>query len=586
MLSPLYLSIQPFPNPTNHNPKGTNKRINITKGILATIGCLFINIAIGEFNLLPQIYAYMVSYFHIYDKSISLAQMKYITMIYLVTQSITMALTFYLYNIFKYRGVFFLSIFCFSISQFISSQFTNYWLFLPFYSIIGGCAKAIYILPVYCVWRYFPAKYKPILSGIMLSGNALSSAPSSALAHWYINPEDKQPVNTPDGDFFPEDVARNVPKFFRLLGVVSFCLGMVGILLVTEPVEELDQTDFVAAAKDVSNSLDFESEYLLTSKEPREAEERRKMNKEEQSGLLRRTSAKEKENGEGDKQSYQKDEEDDGNNIDEEYELDDIPGHHEKQHKRTLDHPPSLPRSIRFSSKNDNDTHPGLTSGSSRGSKGENIRFSKTKIQPMRTEDFKIFKNSHFQTAYFNIFFAFLYPLFFSFCFKKIALENQRTDLEIVNAGIIACFFNAAGRICIGFLFQSRGYLFTAYTILAIQATSAFTFDYFCNWSLSFTISLCVFYFSFGGVLGLYPLVSDILFKDKGAFTYSLLWSGFTLSNFIVLNLGTWAKDVAGSWSRILCAIGFVVFVPLYNIYKLNGIILEKQAKDELKDEV
>ena len=544
------------------NDQESIDKINFRKGILATIGCSLLNLALGEFALLPQIYPYMVSYFHLYNSSIHLSQMKYISMIYLFTQTTTMALTFYLFNLLNYRGVFFLSILCFSSSQILASFFTNYWIFLPVYSILSGCSKAIYILPIYCVWRYFPAKYKPILSGIMLSGNALSSAPSSTLAHWYINPGNKEPIHTAGGDFFPEDVARNVPKFFRLLGVISFVMGVVGVFLVTEPAgeedggQDVDDSYYGTIKSDEFGPID---ENLSKDKVGSKNEEERNTENQEPKDEQNEENSEEEE-----EKALEIGKKEDGESS---TRLSSLKG-------TTLSIAPTV-----FNLTEEEEENPSSEPDQDR------VEFTKTKIKQMKTEDFRVFKDKIFQSAYFNLMFTFLFPLFFNFCFKEIALDHHRTDLDIVNSGVIASLFNALGRFSGGILFKAKGYRFTAYAIMTVQAFSALSYSLMCSNSITFTISLCVTFWGFGATLGLYPLVSDLLFKDKGAFSYSMLFTSFSLGNCFVLMVGSWAKHTFGSWSLVMYFFGLVVLIPIRNIWKLNLVILKKQGKGVVEEE-
>ena len=100
----------------------------------------------------------------------------------------------------------------------------------------GGCI----ILPLYCGWRYFPPEYKPRISGILLSAYALAPIVSSSLAKYLVNPDDLKevvlyPNLEPGVKYFPNSVAENIPKFLKTFGVGSFCLGMIGVALITNP---------------------------------------------------------------------------------------------------------------------------------------------------------------------------------------------------------------------------------------------------------------------------------------------------------------------------------------------------------------
>jgi hypothetical protein len=64
------------------------------------------------------------------------------------------------------------------------------------------------------------------------------------LAFYLINPKNLQQelvmVDGKEGHFFPVEVAENVPKFLRWFGVACFLMGVTGVLLIFDPIEDED----------------------------------------------------------------------------------------------------------------------------------------------------------------------------------------------------------------------------------------------------------------------------------------------------------------------------------------------------------
>ena len=94
------------------------------------------------------------------------------------------------------------------------------------------------VLPLYCVWRYFPPSHRGLISGTILSAYALAPFGTSMIALMIVNPENKAPVKDGEFSYFQEDVFRNVPRFLRIFGTFCFVLGITGILLILEPLDE------------------------------------------------------------------------------------------------------------------------------------------------------------------------------------------------------------------------------------------------------------------------------------------------------------------------------------------------------------
>ena len=166
------------------------------------------------------------------------------------------------------------------------------------------------------------------------------------------------------------------------------------------------------------------------------------------------------------------------------------------------------------------------------------------------------------------------------FVLKQIALTKGRTDREITTAGIIAALVNAAARFVGGAIFHWKGYSSTALLVVALEMFSALVFIPSCSSQLTFTISLCIIGTTYGLQLGLYPLVSYTLFRDKGAFSYSLLMGALSISNCLVLLFGNSVRDLVGGWDNLMYVLCGLAVVPLFNILWLHKVTALRRLKE------
>ena len=212
---------------------------NKARGWVALAGAMMLDISVGEFNLLSFLYPYMSSYFHHYDNNITPRNMSVIASVWLIGLMIMCPLSVYIYNRLGFRLTFLVFVVMFYLGQLVCSLVTNFYLFCLLYGLLGGSGQGgLYILPLYCCWRYFPPSYRSIISGTILSAYALAPFGTSMIALMIVNPENKAPVKSGEFSYFQEDVFRNFPRFLRVFGTFCFILGMLGILLIIEPLDE------------------------------------------------------------------------------------------------------------------------------------------------------------------------------------------------------------------------------------------------------------------------------------------------------------------------------------------------------------
>lgn len=477
-------------NTNTHTQLKNTKKRNQRLGYLALTGCTLITIALGEFNLLPHLYPYLTSHFHSKDPKINHSHMKYISILYLISQAASMPLNFIIFNKLGYRKLFLLSIVVFSFTQYVSSFIDNYWFFLIFFSLLAGFAKGGYVFPLYCVWRYFPGDFKPFLSGVVLSSHALAAIPSSFLALWVINPDNKRPFLVDGEEVFEAGVVQNVPVFLRFFAILVLFLGVIGVFLIKDPISE--EYDGVLGGEEMKSSIlgVFEKSHLS----------------------------------------------DESSDITQNLDNSDI--------------------TQNLENKVDN-----------------KVNFGKTIVKKLTREDFKIFKNKDFQKIYLTMLINFSYPLFVFFTYKKIALKNGRSDREITTTGMISCLFNAFGRIISGVCLKKFGYKKVIFVLIFGQILSSLTFCLSTKFLGLYAVQICLFFFIFGGFLGVYPLVSDVLFKDLGAFSYSMLYSSFTISNAFILTFADFFQKFTKNWEIFYFFLTFLVALPLIWVGKIERMM-------------
>ena len=406
---------------------------NRTRGWMCVAGCLMIDISVGEFNLLSFLYPYIVSYYRSYNDNISYRDIPLLPTVWLMTQVVTGPLSIYLYNKIGYRYTFFIYVCTFYTGQLVSIYITNFYTYVMVYGVLCGSAQGgLVILPLYCCWRYFPPSYKSIISGIILSAYAISPLFTSIIVLKIINPLDIPPVKYANDtySYFTADVYNNYPRFLFVFGTICFVTGIIGILLILDPIDD-----------DIDSSM-------------REMVEVR-----EERGSR----------GEGE-QEVEK-----------------------KQEKRG------------------------------------NGEFD---IQMMRMDDMRYFYNSQdFRYMLCIIYIGFLYPNFVLFNYKQIGLDRLGNADQYLNyTSSVASLFNGGSRLVSGLIYQFRGFKISMTIMLFIIVTSSLSFIPLSYNKTTYSASLFYFFLCYGGQLGLYPLISHSLFKQKSALAYSVLFGGFTCS--------------------------------------------------------
>lgn len=610
-----------------------NIEINKKKGYLAIIGCLMVDIAVGEFNLLSYLYPYIASYFHLKNSKIDQDDMNFIPIVWLLTMSISNPLGIAMFKKLGYKGSFITFLLIFGISQFCVSYIEDYWIFIWIYAIFGGIAQGgCTILPLYCGWRYFPAEYKTRISGILLSAYALAPIPSSFLALYIINPKN---IDANDDGYFPAEVAEKLPDFYRYFGLGMMIFGLIGVFLITEPLpinqkeeEELKMKQLKKGKKKkrvirkqreekkkIREEKKNKNDLSMSNEEKRKTIEVEKgvfmeMDQSNVTGEEGNTKEKIITKAKEVKEIVKEKLAETIDNIKRKSEIfkdgeqnpDDYRKITEKKKKAkfgiarfTETDQNSQSSKIktfedsRGSSSAMRDSQKTQQSGEESGKLAEGVEMIRTNIQPFKISDLNIFKDRIFLNCYLILLIEYIFPHFGLFSFKKIALENDRKDRFITFTGIIGSLFNAGSRLIIALCFEKFGYAISAYAIMFIEVTSSLIFYPAAKKDWSFMISICWFYNTYGAQLGLYPLVTDTLFKSKGAFSYSILFSAFSFSSVIILFSMEFIQKWVGGYENLMYVLSVVAILPIYNIWILDKKIKEvsgrnKETKQRLRE--
>lgn len=189
-------------------------------------------------------------------------------------------------------------------------------------------------------------------------------------------------------------------------------------------------------------------------------------------------------------------------------------------------------------------------------------------IRRVTFQDIKdCFTDIKFYHMYVAVVIGYIYCHFVNFSFKKIGLDHiERSDQFINIAGSIGAIFNAGARPLIAIIYEKTSYKVAALLIVFIEVTSALIFIPAANNKATFTASLSYYFLTYGGQLGLYPLVCENLYPKKGALVYTITFSGFCLGAlFIAFIYKPLMKDPGEG--RLFLILSIVPLLPLYSIF-------------------
>ena len=198
----------------------------------------------------------------------------------------------------------------------------------------------------------------------------------------------------------------------------------------------------------------------------------------------------------------------------------------------------------------------------------------------IKTQSFKEgmrnFQIPVFRKVMVTMIFSYLYPHLMNFGFKSIGQKYLNDDRFVTWCGSISALINGLCRYAAGHYVTNFGYSVFLKTIQAITCVNALTFVWFSNYHWTYLIAVCMFIITYGGQLGSFPLISDKLFKEKGALAYSMLQIGFELSNIIGLMIYSTQIDYTG-WFWQLIIIAGLSQIPQVWVKEIDNAIIRKQ---------
>jgi hypothetical protein len=193
-------------------------------------------------------------------------------------------------------------------------------------------------------------------------------------------------------------------------------------------------------------------------------------------------------------------------------------------------------------------------------------------IHHMNIEDVTaFFKDETFRQLYLITLIGYMYPHFILLNFKQIGLEKLTNADKFLNyMGGFSELFNAGSRLLLGIVFHHYGYNVAGSIIVFIEITSSLTFMWMAEHKATFGISLCYFFICYGGQLGIYPLVSQVLFRGKSALAYSLLFSSFAVSCIAISLIHRFATPAFGveNMMFVLCAVSLIPIPWMISIHR------------------
>ena len=93
---------------------------------------------------------------------------------------------------------------------------------------VGLC----YFPPLMCGWEWIPNK-KGIVTGIILGAYGFSGFILSLVSLMIVNPENKSPVNYPNGEMlYTKEIAARVPHLMTTFAIIFGCLGLTSVILI------------------------------------------------------------------------------------------------------------------------------------------------------------------------------------------------------------------------------------------------------------------------------------------------------------------------------------------------------------------
>lgn len=168
------------------------------------------------------------------------------------------------------------------------------------------------------------------------------------------------------------------------------------------------------------------------------------------------------------------------------------------------------------------------------------------------SEALSLFKLEDFRSMYVIMIISFMFPHIMNFTFKSIGLAHLKNDAYVTFVGSLGAAINALSRLFVGLAYQKYGYRKLGLAIFCTEIATAVLYIPFASNGATYLLATAAFEITYGGQLGMYPLVSDQLFKKKGAMYYAYLYSSFTFSLIIGLNGYSFITNHFGQYTAFL----------------------------------
>jgi predicted MFS family arabinose efflux permease len=137
--------------------------------VLAMVGMFLYYFSIQTIMFFSFLYKYEVSYFRLInnDQKITISSISSVPMFFMLVSAIAALILLKFQQICGYRNIFLMSLFISVLNNLLISYTHNFKWFV-FLKALGGISTAItFVLPLYCVWRYFKELNKPVIGGFM-----------------------------------------------------------------------------------------------------------------------------------------------------------------------------------------------------------------------------------------------------------------------------------------------------------------------------------------------------------------------------------------------------------------------------------
>ena len=217
------------------------------RGVLVFVGAILVIMCVGSFRTFGNVAPYIVSYIQERSNPANLKD-EYVVLIYassFIGEGGGNIIGGWLVDKIGPRWTSIISGIVISLSVSLS-YFTikvSFWLFMLTYGLLFGLGGIGVVGPVRTVMKWTP-NWKGLASGIIISGYSSSPLVYGIVQTLYINPDNVSPV--PSGSrykkFTDPDLLHRVPISFLVLGSIYAVVMFIGSLLITDPPEDYNDS--------------------------------------------------------------------------------------------------------------------------------------------------------------------------------------------------------------------------------------------------------------------------------------------------------------------------------------------------------